>query len=407
MIQKLRKKLMLVLMGVMCAFLALILTSMIVTTINGSESRRRSVLNMPLQAWEQREGDRSERRFVSLPVALATVAKDGSISISRNELYYMEDEELRAVVSELEKQAENSGTASEYEMRFIRHRRGERTFYSFTDTTLERQMLKAQLRISAVAAVLAILVFGVVSYFLARWMVKPVEQVWEKQRRFIADASHELKTPLTVILSNTDMLINSGAAEGEKNQKRLDNIRAESQRMKGLVEGLLTLAQSDHQPASASLVPVGISYLITSATLAMEPAIYDAGRTLETDIEPDLTVQGDEAQLHQLAEILLDNAVKYSDAGSCIALTLVRQGKDAILTVSTSGEPLSSRDCINIFERFYRLDQSRSREKGYGLGLSIAHTIVEKHRGKIEARSDGVRRNHFIVHLPLAQDGAE
>ena len=398
------KKLMMVLMCVMCAFLAIILASMIVTTINGYESRRRSAMSMPVQTWEQRDdGGRRDGR-PALPVALATVTEDGSVSIGRNELYYMEDEELVSVVNELESRQENGGTASAYELRFTRHRRGDRTFYFFTDTMLERQMLATQLRFSAVAAVLAIIVFLVVSYFLARWMVKPVERVWEKQRQFIADASHELKTPLTVILSNTDMLINSGAVEGEKNQKRLDNIRAESQRMKGLVEGLLTLAQSDKQPANALLAPVSISFLVTSATLAMESTIYDTGRTLEMSIEDDLTVQGIEAQLHQLTEILLDNAAKYSDAGSCIHLSLSHQAREAVLAVTTRGEPLSAQECIDIFERFYRLDQSRSQEKGYGLGLSIAHTIVERHGGKIEARSDGVQRNTFTVRLPLAQE---
>lgn len=403
MIRKLRKKLMTVLMCVMCTFLAVILISMLATTVNGYESHRRSAMNMPVQEWERSEDDKREGR-PALPVALVTVETDGSISIQRNELYYMEDEELIAVVRTLEETAESSGTASEYELRFMRHRRGDRIFYFFTDTTLERQMLTTQLRFSAVVIALAIAVFLVVSYYLSRWMVKPVERVWEKQHQFIADASHELKTPLTVILSNTDMLINSGAVEGEKNLKRLDNIRAESQRMKGLVEGLLTLAQSDRQPTDASFAPVNISFLATSATLAMESTIYDTGRTLEMNIEDDLTVLGNEAQLHQLTEILLDNAAKYSDAESCIVLVLSRQGKEAVLTVSTSGEPLSPQECKDIFERFYRLDQSRGQKKGYGLGLAIAYTIVQRHGGRIEAKSDGVHLNTFTVHIPLAQE---
>lgn len=403
MIRKLRKKLMTVLMCVMCTFLAVIFIGMLVTTVNGYESHRRSAMDMPVQEWERSENDKREDR-PALPVALVTVEADGSISIQRNELYYMEDEELIAVVRTLEETAESSGTASEYELRFMRHRRGDRIFYFFTDTTLERQMLTTQLHFSAVAIVLAIVVFLVVSYYLSRWMVKPVERVWEKQHQFIADASHELKTPLTVILSNTDMLINSGAVEGEKNLKRLDNIRAESQRMKGLVEGLLTLAQSDRQPADASFTLVNISFLATSATLAMESTIYDTGRTLEMNIEDDLTVLGNEAQLHQLTEILLDNAAKYSDAESCIVLALSRQGKEAVLTVSTCGEPLSPQACRDIFERFYRLDQSRGQKKGYGLGLAIAYTIVQRHGGRIEAKSDGVHLNTFIVHIPLAQE---
>lgn len=402
MIRKLRKKLMLVLMAVMCTFLAFILVSMLAATFNSNELRRYEAVNQ----WERHAPDGKEAgrsgRPVMVPVALAVVEGNGDVRVSRNQLYYITNEELTEVVLALEAQEEDAGKASQYEMRYVRRTKDGRTFYSFTDTTLERQMFAAQLRFSAIAAVCAILVFLLVSYFLSRWMVRPVERVWEKQRRFIADASHELKTPLTVILSNTDMLINSGAVDGEKNQTRLDNIRAESQRMKGLVESLLMLAQNDHKTAKTQLVKVNFSFGITSATLAMEPAVYDAGRTLEMDIEDDLFILGSEAQVHQLVEILLDNARKYSDSESSIALRLCRQGKDAVLSVSNRGEPLSVKDCQNIFERFYRLDQSRSREKGYGLGLSIAHDIVSRFGGKMEAASDGVRTNTFTVRIPLA-----
>ena len=404
MIGKLRKKLMLVLMGVKCTFLAFILLSMLATTFNSNELRRHEAVSLSVQTWEKRtsEGGESGRgRRPMVPVALAVVNDDGSVHVSRNQLYYITDEELAQAVLELEKQEEDSGTATQYEMRYVRHARDKRTFYSFTDTTLERQMFATQLRFSAVAAVCAILLFLLVSYFLSRWMVRPVERVWEKQRQFIADASHELKTPLTVILSNTDMLINSGAVADEKNRARLDNIRAESQRMKGLVESLLMLAQNDRSPGKEQLATVHFSFGVTSATLAMEPAVYDAGRTLEMNVEDELYIRGSEAQVHQLVEILLDNACKYSDPGSRIGLELSRQNKEAVLSVSSSGEPLSPKDCQNIFERFYRLDQSRGQEKGYGLGLSIAYDIARRSGGKIEASSDGVRTNTFIVRIPL------
>ena len=408
MISKLRKKLMLVLMCVMCTFLAFILVSMLAATFNSNELRRYEAVSLPMQEWEKRPSDGNEnsraRRPVTVPVALAVVNGDGSVHVSRNQLYYITDEELADVVLALEEKAEDAGTASQYEMRYVRRTRDGHTLYSFTDTTLERQMFAAQLRFSAVAAVCAILLFVLVSYFLSRWMVRPVERVWEKQRQFIADASHELKTPLTVILSNTDMLINSGAVADEKNQMRLDNIRAESQRMKGLVENLLMLAHSDHKGNKTQLVAVNFSFCITSATLAMEPAVYDAGRALEMKIEEDLFIRGSDMQVHQLVEILLDNARKYSDPGSRIVLELCRQNKEAVLSVSSSGEPLSSKDCQNIFERFYRLDQSRSREKGYGLGLSIAHDIVSRFGGKMEASSDGVRTNTFTVRMPLVME---
>ena len=238
-------------------------------------------------------------------------------------------------------------------------------------------------------------------------MVRPVERAWEKQRQFVADASHELKTPLTVVLSNADMLAASHALTDEKNSHRLENIRAEAQRMKGLVENLLTLARSDSQLLPAVREPVNFSFIVTGATLMLEPAIYDLGRSMDCQVDENLTVLGDGARLRQLVDVLLDNACKYGREGTPIVVRMSATGKrELLLSVSSEGTPLPPEECRNIFERFYRSDQSRSEQKGYGLGLSIARTIVQEHAGKIWAQSDGVKRNTFYVRLPCLETKA-
>ena len=302
---------------------------------------------------------------------------------------------------------DDTGLTSQYDLRYHRRSNADGSqVYFFSDTIVERNSLNAQLLYSCVIGLGAIGLFFLVSMLLSRWMVKPVERAWEKQRQFVADASHELKTPLTVVLSNTDMMIASHAVTDEKNRLRLENIKAESQRMKGLVENLLTLARADSTTTLTTRSPINFSFVVTGATLTLEPTIFDQGRTIDCQAEDHLTVLGDGDRLRQLIDILLDNASKYGDKGTPIRVRMNAVGKkELLLTVASEGSPLPPQECQNIFERFYRSDKSRGQEKGYGLGLAIAKAIVTEHGGKIWAQSDGVRVNTFFVRLPCADNG--
>ncbi len=406
MIQKLRKKLIIVLMTVVCLFLVGILISLFVTSKTDFERRSLSSFhNPPASRTDIKAPEEDGSKSIDMPVALCRMDPDGTISVVQNQLYYVTEDELKTIIQNLSAQDEDTGITSEYNLRY-RRTVGEdgATLYFFTDTYVERNSLSAQILYSVIIGVGAIGLFFIVSMLLSRWMVKPVERAWEKQRQFVADASHELKTPLTVVLSNVDMLITSGAVTDEKNKNRLDNIRAESQRMKGLVENLLTLARSDSRPTLAARVPVNFSFVVTGATLSLEAAIYDMGRTMDCQIEENIRVMGDGNKLRQLIDILLDNACKYSDEGSPIRVRMTGAGKkELLLTVVSEGAPLPPEECKNIFERFYRSDKSRGQEKGYGLGLAIAQTIVTEHGGRIWAQSDGVKLNTFSVRLPCME----
>ncbi|NLI21657.1 MAG: HAMP domain-containing histidine kinase [Clostridiales bacterium] len=407
MIQKLRKKLILVLMAVVCLFLVGILVSLFVTS--KTEFERRSVSSFrepPAPASDDQNPGKPD--MIDMPIATGKVSAQGDVTVTLNQIYYLTEDELKTIIASLDSQAEDTGFTSQYNLRY-RRRTGDdgATVYFFSDTYMERNSLNAQILYSVIIGVGAIGLFFLVSMQLSRWMVRPVEQAWEKQRQFVADASHELKTPLTVVLSNTDMMISSHAVTDEKNRIRLDNIKAESQRMKGLVENLLTLARSDSKPALATRTPVNFSFIVTGATLTLEPTVFDMGRTIETTVEDNLTVTGDPDKLRQLVDILLDNACKYGDEGSPIRVKMAAAGKkELLLTVASEGVPLPPDECLNIFERFYRSDKSRGQEKGYGLGLSIAQSIVREHGGKIWAQSDGVRVNTFSVRLPCVETPA-
>ena len=215
---------------------------------------------------------------------------------------------------------------------------------------------------------------------------------------FLRAASHELKTPLTVILSSADLLRRSAAPEQEA---YIDNIQAESRRMRSLVEDMLTLFRAQKSAGTLPDTTADVSETAVTAALRFEPVAFEAGHLLEYDIAPGLSARGDGARLGQALAVLLDNAVKYAAPGTPIQLDAVRQGSRAVLTVTNRGEDIPADKLPHIFDRFYRADEARTDGSSFGLGLAIAKAIVDAHRGTIRCESGGgVTR--FIISLPLA-----
>ncbi len=239
--------------------------------------------------------------------------------------------------------------------------------------------------------------------FLSRWAVHPVEVAWERQKQFIADASHELKTPLTVILSNADMLCKDGTFEDKKMTRRMEHIKSEAGRMKHLVDDMLSLARSDNVGKTAVPGKIDFSDIVTSAMLIYEPILYDEKKKLIYDVNSNLIVSGDAEQLQQLIHVLMDNAAKYCSEGGFVKVELLATDrKHVLLKVYNDGEPIPKEDLSKIFLRFYRRDEARSAQGGFGLGLSIARAIVSDHSGKIWAENSKEQGNTFCVLLPLA-----
>lgn len=253
------------------------------------------------------------------------------------------------------------------------------------------------------AAALALLFL--ISLFLANWALKPVERVWNQQKQFISDASHELKTPLTVILANISILSRHSAETVESQRKWINSSSDEAQRMKGLVDDLLTLARLDEAGQTApmpQMCDVDLSDAVTGELLTFEPVAFEHGVELKSEIAPNVKVHGDADKLRQLTAILLDNACKYAGCGGSVCAELsVREGR-AHLSVSNSGEIIPSEQLTHVFERFYRTDKARTGAKsGYGLGLAIAAGIVRLHGGEISAQSDAQHGTVFSASLPI------
>ena len=245
-----------------------------------------------------------------------------------------------------------------------------------------------------------------ISMILARIALKPVEDSWSKQKQFVADASHELKTPLSVIMANTEIIASHQDETVASQMQWIENTRLEAKRMAELVADLLFLAKND-DGLKVQMEPVNISDCIETTVLSYDAVFYENGKSFRYDIARDVKVIGNVGQIKQLTTILLDNANKYSVGDGNIFLNLTAAGRHITLSVSNDSEELSEEQLSHLFDRFYTLDKSRNAGKsGNGLGLSIAKMISQTHGGDISASySNG--RTYFVVELPAYKSKKE
>ncbi|WP_333595663.1 HAMP domain-containing sensor histidine kinase [Anaerospora hongkongensis] len=243
----------------------------------------------------------------------------------------------------------------------------------------------------------------VASYFLARRAMIPIQAAWEKQQQFVADASHELRSPITGIYSNAELMLRHPQLTIQEQSHRINTIMKESSRMTKLIASLLTLARSDADKAELQLAPVDFSEMVEMIAEHFKPLEELNKVSLTVQIKPAIELMADRERLHQLVVILLDNAFKYTSEGGKILLSCDKDDKSAILVVQDTGCGIAAEHLPHIFDRFFRGDKARSRDKGgTGLGLAIAKWIVEKHGGKIAVESSG-KGTTFQVSIPFGK----
>ena len=402
MIKKLRRKFVLVIMSVVTVLIIAAFVAVLSVTYRNILQQAEFSLDTALKSINTPIGDKPDDRRA--PALTVVIDEDGTIIKAANAIFDLPDSDVSDIVEETMQSGKETGILRDYSLRFMMQEMpsGE-TYLAFTDNSTENGIIKNLLLNSALIGFVMLNIFFAVSVFLARWIVRPVEKAWNSQRQFVADASHELKTPLTVVLSNVEMLSGDKRIQDEKTLLRLENILEEARHMKLLVDALLQLARSDIVQSSTSSEKVDFSALASSAVLAFEPILFDAGKRLEYNLEDQLFVTGSPVRLRQLTEIILDNACKYSTPKSLIAAGLKKiPGKNEItFEVSNNSETIPEEELALIFERFYRRDKSRS-SSGYGLGLSIADNIVSEHGGKISVKSVNGRTTFSVV-LPCAR----
>ena len=272
---------------------------------------------------------------------------------------------------------------------------------SAVDIGLQTLAVKDLVIVLAALGVMLIIAVG-----LSTWVLKPVEQAWDQQRRFVADASHELKTPLAVIIANNQILAADPNIPSES-RRWIDSTSDESAHMKNLVEELLELARTDETVAGSQgvmqKVPVDFSAMVENASLEFDAIAYERGTFIEESIDEGISVSGDPEWLERLCKILIDNACKYSAKGSPVTVNLSHDNRHCTLSVNNHGNTIDPEDLPHVFERFYRTDKARSRNAntgGFGLGLAIAQGIANSHGGSISVTSDEESGTTFSVVLP-------
>ena len=400
MLKKLRLKFVLINMSIVVAMLLVIFATVYHFTKTDLDKQGDSMLQSLSQSARQPNGLRDPGREIQLPYFIIQVHLNGDLYVSGHTYHDLTDEAfLQALVKQVYLINTPEGELPEYALRYkVVSSLGTQKLI-FLDISSQAAALEALIQGCALIAIASIMAFLVISILLARWAIKPVEKAWEQQRQFVSDASHELKTPLTVIMSNAELLQSPDYAPESKAQF-LDSIVTMSHRMRTLVEGLLELARADTGRIQQGFEQLDMSQLTQDALLPFEPVLFEKGLTLECSIQPGIFLKGSAAHLQQLLGNLLDNAGKYASPG-VVTVTLRRQGRSScLLTVANPGNPIANEELEKIFDRFYRTDTARTGNGSFGLGLSIAKSIAENHNGKIWAHSNETG-NCFYVQLPI------
>lgn len=304
------------------------------------------------------------------------------------------DDEIKEYTIEALSRKQDTGNIDDWEYIISKKHYGK--IIVFLDSAIERNIMGKFIRSTIIAYILSIIPFFIISLMLSRWIVRPVKDSFQRQKQFISDSSHELKTPLTVIGANSDVL----ESEIGRN-KWLLVIKSEVSRMNRLVNDMLSLAKAEDTKLDIELNEFDLSSCALRMALSFESVAFEENKQYSIEIEENILFRGEEEYIKQLVSILIDNAIKNCNISGNINVSLYKENDCIVLSVFNTGELIDETEKEKIFERFYRRDQARARSnnsESFGLGLSIAKAVVERHHGKIEVenRKDGVE---FIVTL--------
>ena len=341
-------------------------------------------------------------------MAVYRILKNGSYALAGSAASAsIADDVLEKAIPQLADAPDGSGELSELGL-FYEKRTSDTGIerVAFADVSSASGWQTLALTLAGVGVV-ALAIFFVISVFFSRWALRPVKRAWEQQRQFVADASHELKTPLTVILANTSILMSHPERTIASQSQWVESTQAEGERMQGLVADLLLLARLDAEETdivkSKPKERIDLSNLVEGELLQFESVAFERDIELESDVDEGIAVQGSIERLRRLVTTLLDNACKYAGDNGKVRVELHAQDGSARFVVHNTGSLISAEDLQHVFDRFYRADKARtSGAGGFGLGLSIAKEVAEEHGGTITAKSSDEEGTTFTATLPTA-----
>ncbi|MEG0919553.1 MAG: HAMP domain-containing sensor histidine kinase [Bacilli bacterium] len=324
-----------------------------------------------------------------------------TISIEENGLQ-LNEETVSSTVNTIVKDKSNYGYIIDEELYYAKISNGETIKIAIVSGTHLKDNVLDSISISILLFFIAMVGIFLISIQLSKMAIKPIKTTFEKQNNFVADASHELKTPLTVIIANNNIIKNNMDKPVFSQEQWINSTYYEACHMKKLIDELLFLAKVEDRE-KCDIETINISDLLLGEIIRIEATVYDKNKYIDNNINENIHIKGNSTQIVQLIKILMDNSIKYAYENSTITVELYQEGKYIYMNINNKGEVIPKDSLSLIFDRFYRVDKARTGEPGvtgYGLGLSIAKAIVDNHNGSIKAISDQLNGTTMVVKLP-------
>lgn len=323
---------------------------------------------------------------------------DYSVSSVKVDSLSLDDTTLANALSEISESDAETGTLSDLGLYYQIRPTSTGYKVAFASTDYVNSTTLSLIMQLLVVGLVALAAFLVISIFLSKWALRPVKGAWAQQQQFVADASHELKTPLTVLLANNSILMEHPERSVGSQMQWVESSETEAHLMQQLVNDLLFLAKPDDSQQQLVSTTVDLSNLVESNLLQFESVAFEKDIQLSSDIDEGITISGNETRIQRLVGTLIDNACKYATTGTTVSASLKHRAHEAVFSINNHGEVISHEDQQHIFDRFWRADKARVRAQGgYGLGLAIAKEIADEHGASIDVQSDEEHGTTFTV----------
>lgn len=397
MFEKLKRKFMLVIMTVITTSFILIFASIYIITYRTNEKEMNMNLHAALNAPKIPS---HEAPFMAGMIRVEVDSKNSIVNIYS--LLEFEKEEIQDSILSIINSEELFGkiNINNNSYGYLKEVNQLGMKIVLLDRQQQINVLNNLLKIFLMVGIMSLSLIYLVSLYLTNRIVKPIKESYNKQKQFIGDASHELKTPLAIIKTNLSVILENKNESIRSQMKWLNYINDQSDRMSKLIDEMLTLAKVDDMKEIVEIERFDLSDLLNNILLTCEAYIFENNINLNSDIKEEIFIKGDKENLKRTIIIILDNAIKYTNKNGSIFVNLKEEKNKVKLEIKNTGEGIKKEHLEKIFERFYRIDESRVRESGgYGLGLSIAKSIVDYHKGRIYAQSNLGKDTTFIIEL--------
>lgn len=390
-----------ILVSIILSFVfTLMYQSNVKSTYDKSVADLKTISTLDISKFSEPQTNKVLKELQFVPLFIVNIDESGVILSQIKSNISMDDESFKSIVKAAHESQEDIGTIKSMDIRYYKKHYSLYEKISFIDISRDNKNLENLFVVFIMTGAITLLFFFFIVLFLSNWALMPVEKTWNQQKQFIADASHELKTPLTVLLANMDILENNKSDTIQSQIKWIQASKQEAKQMKNLIEEMLFLAKSDANRIDNSKTTINVSDTLFSLILSIEVIAFEKNVIINyaSTIDENLYTTANEKQLVSLLSILLENACKYSYEETSITAKLKREQSKIKFELNNFGPVIPKHEIAHIFERFYRVDKSRNKEHGgYGLGLSIAKKITDENNMKISVESSAEKGTTFKV----------